>query len=190
MIEFTNKAPHHANGTKWDAKRDGRKIGTLTISEYDNASGEPCWEAELFNTHGNLIDRGDRTNSMPDLDDLAVWAGHVINLEKQDVICADLEDPDGHKHRIVWRKVEITGYDGALENVGKHSYVWNTPGDAPIQWKFINDEKGGKYYARPTAVSPQGDISWPVESRKVERGELLEPGDFYVWEDLDAWRYR
>ena len=190
MIEFTNKAPHHANGTKWDAKYDGRKVGTLTISEYETESGEPRYQAELYNTNDTLISRGDRTDSMPDLDDLAAWAGHVINLEKPDVICADVEDPDGHKHRIVWRKVEITGYDSALENVGVRSYIWDSPSDAPILWKFVNDEKGGWWYARPTVESPRGDIAWPVESREVERGEILEPGDFYQWEDLDAWRYR
>lgn len=190
MIEFTNKAPHHANGTKWDAKYDGRKVGTLTVSKYETESGEPYFEPELFNTHGNLIDRGDRTDTMPDLDDLAVWAGHVINQEKHDVIVADVADPYGRKHRIAWRKVEITGHDSTLENVGVRSFIWDTPNDAPILWKLVNRATGAEYHARPTAVSPRGSMSWPVESREVERGELLEPGDFYVWEDLDAWRYR
>lgn len=190
MIEFTNEAPYLANGTQWDAKHDGRKVGTLTVYEYETESGEPRYQAELYNTNDNLISRGDRTKTMPDLDDLAVWAGHAINQEKPDVICADVEDPDGHKHRIAWRKVEITGYDSTLENVGVRSYIWDTPSDAPILWKFINDEKGGWYYPRPTVESPRGDIAWPVESREVERGEILEPGDFYQWEDLDAWRYR
>lgn len=190
MIEFTNEKPYLANGTQWDAKHDGRTVGTLTISKYETTSGKPYFVPELHDTDDDLIDRGDRTDTMPDLDDLAVWAGHVINLEQRDVICADLEDPDGRKHRLVWRKVEITGYSGALENVGVRSFIWDTPGDAPILWKFVNDEKGGKYYARPTVESPRGDIAWPVESREVERGEILEPGDFYEWEDLDAWRYR
>jgi len=181
MIAFTNEAPHLDNGTKWDANHDGEKVGTLTVSEYEYTSGRPYWQAKLYDTEDNLIARGEMTHAMPDMDDLAVWAGHAINLKKHDVIAADLKDPHGRKHRIVWRKVEITGYDGALENVGVRSFIWDTPSDAPIHWKLVNDENGGGYVAKPTVESPRGDISWPVESREVEAGEILEPGDFYIW---------
>ena len=182
MIELTNEAPHLANGTQWEAKHDGKKVGTLTVSKYENGSDTPYWQAKMHDTEDNLIARGEMTHAMPDMDDLAMWAGHVTNTKNHDVIEADVSDPYGRKHRIVWRAVEITGHNGALENLGVRSYIWNTPGDAPIRWKLVNDENGGRYVAKPTAKSPQGDISWPVESREVEPGEILEPGDFYIWQ--------
>ncbi|WP_297453229.1 hypothetical protein [uncultured Corynebacterium sp.] len=181
MIQLTNQGPHLANGTQWDVNHDGKKIGTLTVSKYENLSDTPYWQAKLSDEEGNLIARGEMTHAMPDMEDLAVWAGHAINLEKHDVIAADLKDPYGRKHRIVWRAVEITGHDEALENLDVRSFIWGTKDDAPIRWKLVNDENGGRYVAEPTAVSPRGDISWPVESREVEPGEILEPGDFYIW---------
>lgn len=189
MIEFTNESPHLANGTKWDANHDGKKIGTLTVSkfeytsyEYEYPSDTTYWQAKMYDADDNLIARGEMTHAMPDMDDLAVWAGHVTNTKNHDVIEADVSDPYGRKHRIVWRKVEITGYDLALENVGVRSFIWDTPSDAPIGWKLVNDENGGRYVAKPTVEVPTGSVSWPVESRKVDPGEILEPGDFYIWQ--------
>ena len=190
MIEFTNEKPYLDNGTEWDAEHDGKKIGTLTVQEYALAvpgdeierSSKAYWVAELHDTDDNLICAENHTNAMPDMEDLAVWTGHIINTKKGDVIDADVKDPYGRKHRIVWRAVEITGHDGAMENLGVRSFIWDSPDDAPIAWKLVNDERGGRYEARRTTVSPQGDISWPVESREVEPGDILEPGDFYIWQ--------
>ena len=181
MIELTNEAPHLANGTQWEAKHDGRNVGTLTVSKYENVSDTPCWQAKLYDAEDNLIARGEMTHAMPDMDDLAAWAGHVTNTQHHDVIEADVADPYGRKHRIVWRAVETTGHDKAAENLGVRSFIWDTPNDAPIHWKLVNGENGGRYVAKPTAKSPRGDIAWPVESREVEPREILEPGDFYIW---------
>ncbi|MCQ4615061.1 hypothetical protein [Corynebacterium pseudogenitalium] len=185
IFGFSNKT-HHANSTKWDVMHRGKKLFTGVISEYDNASGEPYWQASLFDTNHTLIARGECTDTMQDSDDLADLVLHAINLEKHDVISADLEDPDGRKHRIVWCKLEITGYDEALENMGVRSFIWDTPDDAPIIWKHINDENGGRYVAWPATVNLQGDgvLAGPVQAHQVPRGTILEPGDFYVWADL------
>ena len=80
MIEFANEAPHLANGTQWEAKHDGRKIGILTVSKYENVAGGPLWQAKLYDAEDNLIAREEMTHAMPDMDDLAIWAGHTINL--------------------------------------------------------------------------------------------------------------
>lgn len=189
MIELTNKTPYRENGNLFDVELDGEKIATLVISESDttshtwktiihgvngerayglHAKGEPAtWETDVYDADGKDVIIGLHIEGMPSTEELEECIGHVLNIATAGVHSASPVDPDGYQYLIVWREVEVPG---------TRSVIWGEPYDPTIRWEVANN---ARWYPYPDMSDDSvGDIA----AREVERGAILEPGDFYVWQ--------
>lgn len=186
-MEFVNEVPAGATGTQWDIAIDGKTVYTIERHAYDGRTtidGDndfgPHFSLELRDyDNGRLVREVVRREELS-MDDMREIAGHAFNTSRNDVFDAKIESPDGVRRRITWRAVEVTGYDAAEQNVGMRSYVWDTNDAPPIAWKFVGGWGKSAWRITPTSLSLSGTTSWPVESREVEPGDILEPGDYYL----------
>lgn len=178
MLALTTTSP---NQTVVVLVHDDATIATLVATEYETPMGQNRWRATMLDATNDIIIADDNAGVMPNVDYLTCWAGHQFNLSRDDVIAAEVTDPNGYAHHLVWRTVEITGFDQMLANVGMRSFLWDTPDKLPIEWKRTSNS--GMYQPAATTINLNSEFIKDVTSRNVKPGDILRPGDFYTWHE-------
>ena len=183
MITLTNTSPHSLDSQQFSVKHNETHLGTLVVNTYYNDGITPAWRAELFGTDNRHIAATPRMYTALDADYLVAWVGHQLNLRHPDVIAADVKDPSGAIHHLVWHAVDLPGYDADLaartDGADYRLILWKSPNNPPVTWEPVG--KSDQYASCPTTWKLHDNDPDPVTSYKVAPGEILAPGDFYEW---------
>ena len=93
-------------------------------------------------------------------------------------LTAILTNPAGDTVRVIWRPVEVTGYDFQRQRNGIRDWAWATSDNPPVFWDpFLVP---GQYILSSSLRIFSADRTVTLEGRRVHLPSDLEPGCYLV----------